>query len=72
MHHTHHPIPKPKSVAKPAVAKPVVKAPPPAERRRARGGEALEEVVQTVDEADLEEEADDETEEPEEPAYEDA
>jgi uncharacterized protein (TIGR02300 family) len=50
---------------------PAVKAPPPAERRRARE-EALEEVVETVEETEVDEDLEEEAEEPEESSEEDA
>ncbi len=52
-------------------AAPVVKAAPPAERRRAKE-EPVEEVAETVDETDLEGDLEDEPDEPEEAADEDA
>ena len=53
-------------------AAPVAKPPPPAERRRAAKEAALDEIAETVDEADLDEDLEDEAEEPDEKADEDA
>lgn len=54
-------------------AAPVAKGPPPAERRRSAKEEPVQEVAaETVEEAELDEDLEDEAEEPEEAADEDA